>query len=179
MRQLLALQCAWLLVELAIPGRGIAQTSVPSPADTVQLGLATLRVMLDSAGPANWHQRVLWITGGSQVGRGSKEGQAAVNWPLVSATFPNARLAQRADTLFACPAGESPPDNNCTIRDGGIVMDVVGFSAQGDSVVTAGFLARGDAGGKAGSSAHALILVFKRATSGWQLRRVRSDQRLW
>jgi hypothetical protein len=167
----LAVVCA--VMTMTTSGAAFAQTRELSSADSAQLRVATVAVLLDSAGPSSAREMRIWVGGGEDL----RPSISDTVWQVIADSFPTARLMQPGDTVFLCPAGKplSMPGSACPIRDDGVVVRLNVLRAYGDSAIATGFLVRSEVSpsGRHMTWGEGLSLVFEQRDGVWRLRAIR------
>lgn len=154
-------------------------TTAPTASDSVQLYVATLRILIDSLAPQTSSDRPIWIRLRAFSRDSAPEHPlqpSATQWGEISRAFPTARRAGPPDSLFLCPPGVELrlPGQGCPIRGDGIVTSLRLGRVAGDSVVMVGDVVQSSTSAAGISTwAEVLYLVFERVGRTWRLRAVR------
>jgi hypothetical protein len=171
------LTCALTLCPAALTAQAVTSST---EADSVQLRILTVQVLLDTLAPVVSGSDRIWLGSGALFRGAASAARYAISdaeAAAIAGAFRGARRAGPRDELFLCPEGVELrlPGSPCPIREGGVVVELGPLRFDGDSVLTTGWIVRSSTPrGNLITWAEILSLVFERSCSGWRLRAIRS-----
>jgi hypothetical protein len=155
-------------------------TVMLTSADSAQIRVATLRILIDSLAESPESPGRIWISGSHQLRRDTASARqfalSDTQWAAISQAFPTARHVVPTDSLFLCPAGVElrMPGSGCPIKEDGIVVELAPLRVDADSVTSSGLLVQSSTSyGRLVTWAQGMWLVFERVQGRWRVRAIR------